>query len=347
MRAWARGDCCRPHTFTLPRVLLLLGLCWLGGSSCEPDLRVPYIPPTLANWPLPYRGVAGLTVHVFTTGSLHVPEVLVLRGGSLTRIRDLPVLAFFIEHPTQGGVLFDTGLNPIAPESSALPGGLSALMRPDVSRGPGLKTQMQQAGLKPEAVRWIVLSSLQFEHTGAVKSFPNARVVVAKAEQEYARQRPSDYRSDDFDDVTSWKFIDFGAAKPLATFPTHVDLFDDGSCLLLEASGSTPGTMAMLVRLPHQPLLLADGMAAVEENVRYAAKPASAYDLQQWWDRIWRLKRFKDLVPELIVLPGHDPGPAQGAHVKEIIVHEFRAPDDTAHATPTPDTLHRLLPQPM
>lgn len=325
---------------------LLLGLCWLASAGCEQDLRVPYIPPTLANWPQPYRGVAGLTVHVFTTGSVHVPEVLVLRGGSLTRNRDLPVLAFFIEHPKQGGILFDTGLNPTATESPSLPGSLLALMGATVSPGPGLKAQLQHAGLKPEAVRWIVLSNLQFEHTGGVEGFPDARVVVAKAEHEYSRQRPSGYRLDEFDEVPSWKFIDFASAKPLATFPAHIDLFDDGSCLLLDASGSTPGTMAMLIRLPHHPLLLAGDMAAVEENVRYAAKPATAYDLPQWWDRIWRLKRFKDLVPDLIVLPGYDPGPAERARLNEIIVHHVPTPDDMARATPTPDTLHRLIPQP-
>jgi glyoxylase-like metal-dependent hydrolase (beta-lactamase superfamily II) len=254
---------------------------------------------------------------------------------------------FLIEHPKHGGVLFNTGLGPKAKDSSSALGGLSALLGADVSPGPGLKIQLQQAGLKPETIRWIVLSTMQFEHTGALESFPSARVVVAKAEQEYARQAHRGYEPDQFDDVASWKFIDFASAKPLATFPSAVDLFDDGSCVLIDASGSTPGTMALLVRLRDRPLLLADDLAAVEDSLRYAAKPASAYDIEGWWDHIWRLKRFKDLVPDLIVVPGHDVAPARDAHLKEIIVHEVPTPDDAARATPTPDTLHRLLPRPM
>jgi N-acyl homoserine lactone hydrolase len=335
---------CGVDRFALP--ILLLGLCgvWAG---CEHDLRVPYIPPTLANWPQPYRGVPGLTVHAFTTGYLRVPEAFVLRGGSATHLRELPVLVFLIEHPKHGGILFNTGLAPTATDASSGLGGLSALLGAEVSPGPGLKAQLEQAGLQADAIRWIVLSTMQFEHTGALESFPSARVVVAKAEHEYARQTHRGYQPDQFDDVASWKFIDFLSAKPLATFLSAVDLFDDGSCVLIDASGSTPGTMVLLVRLPGRPLLLADDLAAVEDSLRYAAKPASVYDLDEWWNEIWRLKRFKDLVPALIVVPGHDMAPARDAHMKEIIVHELPTPEAAARTTPTPDALHRLLPQPM
>ena len=102
--------------------------------------------------------------------------------------------------------------------------------------------------------------------------------MVAQAEREYARQATSGYAPGDMDDIANWKFVDFDGARPLGTFAAHIDLFGDGSCLLIDAAGTTPGTLAMLVRLPHQPLLLADDMAAVVENVRYATQPASAVD---------------------------------------------------------------------
>src|SRR5262249_25054758 len=142
----------------------------------------------------------------------------------------------------------------------------------------------------------------------------------------------------------NWKFIDFAAATPLGTFPAHVDLFGDGSCLLLDASGPTPGTLAVVLRLPHQPVLLADDLAPVSETVRYAAQPASLFDADQWWDYVWRLKRFKDLVPDLIVLPGHDVAAARQARGKDIIFHEPRATEPAGAPSPTPDMVHRLLP---
>jgi len=316
-------------------------------TGCQEDRRVPYIPPTLANWPQPYRGVAGLKLHAFTTGTLRVDEALLFRGGSLTQTRDLPVAAFAIEHPKQGLVLFNTGLNSKLDAEATVPGGWLGLLGTEVVPGDGLKVQLEKAGLKPDAVRWIVMSNLRFDHTGEVEAFPKARVVVATAERDFARQAPSGYQPTEFDGVANWKFIDFESAQPLATFTAHVDLFGDGSLLLIDARGATPGTMAMLVRLPERPVLLADDMAAVEENLRYATEPATADDMDEWWEHIWRLKRFKDLVPELIVVAGHDLQALQNAHDREIVVHAAASPERAGRPTPTPNTLQRLLPAPM
>jgi glyoxylase-like metal-dependent hydrolase (beta-lactamase superfamily II) len=304
---------------------------------------VPYIPPTLANWPQPYRGIAGLKLHAFNSGYLRLSEALVLRGGSLARTRDLQVPVFLIEHPRHGLVLFNTGLSPKRAKRPATAGEWMSLLRAEeLSPGEDLMGQLRREGFEPEAVRWVVLSNLRSEHTGGVKAFPNARVVVAEAEQEHAREQPSGYAPGDLDTVANWKFIDFESAKPLATFPAHVDLFGDGSCLLIDASGATPGTMAMLVRLPLRPVLLADDMAAVRESVRYAAKPAAAYDLGKWWDRVWRLKRLKDLAPEVLVVPGHD---LDSIDPGAITVHEFEPPAPAASPTVTSHPLQRLLPK--
>jgi N-acyl homoserine lactone hydrolase len=333
----------RPLRLALAGVAICVALV----VGCEEDLRVPYIPPTLANWPQPYHGVAGLRVHIFNTGYLRVPEALVLRGGSLTRKRDLAVPAVLIEHPQHGLVLFNTGLGPKPDDASSWPGGWLGLLDVQVLPRKDLKTQMHAAGFKPEAVRWIVLSNLRADRAGDIEAFPNARVVVTKAEKDFARDGGSGYLRSTFDEVTNWKFIDFASATALATFPVHIDLFGDGSCLLLDASGSTPGAMAMVVLLPRQPLLLADGFAAVEEQVRYAAKPAAASDLRKWWDHIWRLKRFKDLVPDLIVLPGHDLAAISAARAHDIVVHPFAPPEAEVSATPTAGVLERIMPRPM
>ena len=323
-----------------------LGLCGLTLAACEDDPRVPYIPPKLANWPQPYRGVNGLGVHVFNTGWLHVPEAFILRGGSLTRARDLPAPAVVIEHPTHGLILFNTGLNP-AGDASPWGSGWTSLLDVSVSRNRGLQAQMREAGLSPEAVRWIVVSDLRFDHAGEIEAFPQARVVVTKTEHEAARQASSGYVPSEFDDVANWEFIDFTAATPVATFEAHVDLFGDGSCLLVDASGVTLGALAMLVRLPQHPLLLAGSLASVEESVRYAAKPASAAEPRRWWDHIWRLKKFRDLVPELVVLPGRALQPVPAVRSKAILIHESEPAPTDGPPTPTPNVLQRFIPKPM
>jgi len=313
-------------------------------AGCEQDPRIPYIPPTLANWPQPYRGVAGLKIHVFVTGFLRLPEAMLLRGGSLTRTRDLPVPAVLIEHPKQGLVLFNTGMAPLRPDETPAPSDWTQLVGVQRLRGTALTTQMQQAGMKPQAVRWVVMSTLDANHAGAAAQFPEARVVVAKREHEHARQAPSGYTPDDFAAVANWKFIDFEPPQPLGTFLAHVDLFGDASCLLIDASGPTPGTMALLVRLAQRPLLLADDLAAVEESLRYTAMPASVQDRTLWWNNIWRLKRFADLAPELLVMPGYDVTAVQAAGLKDVVVHPFSPPPASTTTSPTPALWRRLLP---
>jgi len=180
--------------------LLCAALCTVLAGGCEDDLRVPYIPPTLANWPQPYRGVPRLKVHIFNTGYLRVPEALVLRGGSLTRKRDLAVPAVLIEHPHQGLVLFNTGLNPKAKDTAHAGEWLTAVLGVEVLPGKDLTSQMRDAGLKAEAVRWIILSNLRSDRAGELESFPNARVVVTKVEHEYAQPGRPGYDTSTFDD---------------------------------------------------------------------------------------------------------------------------------------------------
>jgi N-acyl homoserine lactone hydrolase len=323
--------------------LLSFFLAILNIIGCDRDqLRVPYIPPTLANWPQPYRGVSGLKLHAFNSGFLRLPEAAVLRHGSMARTRLLAVPVFLIEHPKHGLILFNTGLRPQPPRA---PGDWTgALMRTVAFPGETLTDQLQHAGFKPEAVRWIVLSTMRFDHTGGLTQFSDARVVVAKAEHEHGGRAPVGYVPADFARVANWKFIDFAPAVPLATFDAHVDLFGDGSCVLIDAGGATPGTMAMLVRLPQRPVLLADDLAALEESVRHAARPASSYDVQRWWQHIWQLKRFKDLWPQLLVIPGHDLKALQSVSVADVIPHELAQATPIEPPTPTPGRLWRLLP---
>jgi glyoxylase-like metal-dependent hydrolase (beta-lactamase superfamily II) len=309
-------------------------------------LRVPYIPAQLENWPKRYAGVRGLQLHVFVTGHVRASEALLQRGGSVRTMRTLPLPVFVLRHPRRGLVVINTGPAQTPASGSGLRTNLlGALLGTELLPGDSVSEQMQRAGLDPEKVGWIILTTMEAEHTGGLRAFPNARVVVSQAEETHARGEPVGYRIEDFEDMAQWEFVTFKDAPPLATFPAHVDLFADGSCLLIDAAGSTPGTLSLLVRLPQRPVLLADGLAPLPESVRYAARPTRAADLQQWWQGIWRLKRFKDLDPRLLVVPGRDASPLEG--VDGVVVHAAPTPAATAVPTPSPGPWERLIPRPM
>jgi N-acyl homoserine lactone hydrolase len=330
-----------------PLAMFVCGaLACAGLTGCEPDLRVPYIPPTLANWPQPYAGIDGLTVDVFIVGTIRAPEAAVLRGGSVLRTREMPVIAAVIRHPRHGLIVCNTGIKePV--ESDRGGGWLPSALVPEATPAEPLSVQMRAAGFDPAAVRWVILTDLRMGHTGDVESFPHARVVVTKAEQEYALERPAGYRRADVDHVANWKFVDFEPPTPLATFRASVDLLGDGSVELIDAAGTTPGSMAVLVRLRERPLLLAGSLAAVQETVRYAARPAAAYAIESWWDTIWRLKRFRDLVPALLVVPDRDVTGVATAGLRSLTVHAPAVSTPAPTAGTLADRLRRLLPGPL
>jgi len=279
------------------------------GCSRRPR-RVPYIPPDLANWSETYRGPKGLRLHVFaTTGSLSPPRGVL--GGSWLEHVTLEVPAFLIEHPRAGLTVVGTGL---APELSGSPEKhlgwfLAAITSVTVKEEQDLVSQLKAAGFAPEEVHRMILQDCRFPETGQIARFPGAEVVASEAEREWALHRggpSSAVRRADILDVRRWTTIDFKDAKALGTFSRAHDLLGDGSVLLLDAPGYTPGTMAVLVRLASGPVVLAGGVAPLKETLRMPVVPPLATDPERWWDSAWRLKRFRELAADLVVVPGFE-----------------------------------------
>ena len=290
----------------LPLVVVVLAL-----AGCERARRVPRIEPVLQEWPRPYSGVPGLEIHVFNTGSLSLPRGFLFQGGSWFERMDLPVPTFVIRHPDGRAVVFDTGFSEeINRDPNRYIGFFASIVgRFAMAEGQGLAAQMRRAGIDPASVTHVVVSHLHFDHAGAIEGFPTAEVVLSYSEHSRARQASgafSFFNPDDFDSVTRWREIDFDGAPPYATFAAHVDLLGDDSIHLVPLPGHTLGSVGVIVRLPEAPVLLAGDAAPVEESWRYAALPFTAEDEDLWWETIWRIKKFLQLVPGALVLGGHD-----------------------------------------
>ena len=101
---------------------------------------------------------------------------------------------------------------------------------------------------------------------------------------------------------------------------------------LIDVTGATAGGLAVLVRLPTQPVILCGNLAWTESQYRYAWTPGFAFKREAWWDTVWRLKKFKDLFQTLVVLPDHDWAAiekAKTADMTDMIVHIFSAPESS------------------
>jgi N-acyl homoserine lactone hydrolase len=306
----------------------VLVLAMLSLDGCERARRVPRVEPVLQAWPRPYSGVPGLEVHAFNTGSLSLPSGFLFQGGSWFERVELPVPTFVIRHPDGSAVVYDTGFSEkINRDPNRYIGFFASIVgRFAMADGQNLAAQMRKAGIDPASVTHVVVSHLHFDHAGGIQEFPAAEVVVSYAERSRARHASgifSFFNPSDFDSVTRWREIDFDGASPYATFAAHVDLLGDDSIHLVPLPGHTLGSIGVIVRLQDAPVLLAGDAAPVEESWRYAAMPFAAEDADLWWESIWRIKKFLQLVPGASVLGGHDARALAIDGRKALISHRY------------------------
>lgn len=327
-----------------------IGLCLASLlTACDsPPRRLPYIPPELANWPQPYRGVPGLAAHIFVTGHIEVPEGLVTKGGAMTRTRQLPVQVLVIQHPREGVLLVDAGISQDDPQETIWPVRLplvdAAATR--VSFAEALPDQLRRAGIRPEAVRWVVLTNARALRLGFLHAFAQARIVLTRAEYEYAqRQEALSGFLGAAAKPARWHWIDFTEERGCGTFPASVDLLGDGSVVLLEGRGPTPGSLAVLVRLPKQPLLWAGDIVPTATVLRTASEPRGLWNADEWWLRYWRIKRFHDLAEELVVVPAFD-APVRLREGTPLRMHALPSPEAATPSRPTPPPWQRFIPHP-
>jgi glyoxylase-like metal-dependent hydrolase (beta-lactamase superfamily II) len=296
-------------------------------AGCHGPLPIPRIEPKLENWAQPYEGVPGVEVHAFRTGSVQSLEGAAFAGGSWTTTVEMGAWAFVIKHPTAGLVVFDTGMAERArTEPEHYVGWLgSKLGMLDVPEAASLSSQMRASGLDPAHVTRVVVSHVHFDHTGGIRDFPNATVVVGKAEKDWV---VAGVRKTDFVDLEAlqglerWQTIDFSTERPMGTLLAAHDLVGDGSLFAVDLSGHTPGSTGLLVRTAEAPILLTGDAAWTKKSWLWPARPISAWDMSLWWEQAWRIKRFAMLEPRLVVIPGHDDVAVADAGVSTFIPHE-------------------------
>jgi glyoxylase-like metal-dependent hydrolase (beta-lactamase superfamily II) len=218
-----------------------------------------------------------------------------------------PIIWFALTHP-RGTVVIDGGN---APEVAVDPighwGKISewsiTTMAPEQAAVPSLRS----VGIDPADVRWIVQSHLHLDHTGAVAqigSFPNAQVLVTRAEYEWA------HRPDAFNEIT---YVQADFVKPgvpwvlLEDFEDGWDVFGDGVLRCWRTPGHSAGHQSFEVHLPSgQAFLLAvdaaNNVGELEEGALTGVM-VSAADFTRSAQRLRRLAWRA----EAQIVTGHDP----------------------------------------
>ena len=93
----------------------------------------------------------------------------------------VPVGFFVIQHP-KGNVLFDTGNNDKIITDPSYWGAALRALKPVNTPDVAIDVQLKKIGLKPDDIKYVVLSHMHLDHGGNVGKFPNSTIVVQKDE---------------------------------------------------------------------------------------------------------------------------------------------------------------------
>jgi N-acyl homoserine lactone hydrolase len=287
------------------RISLIATLA-LAGCALKP-LPVPNPPPPLT---IPTSSPpAGMSISTVVTGSMTQSAALAYQGGAvLGDTRTFVIGGILVRHP-QGTLLFDAGFGPkFETETPFL---LRIFSKP--RRADGAASQLRQAGTPPETLKAVILTHAHYDHVSGLADFPpEVEVWVAPGEKRFIE------RDDDLTDVARsfglgrYKEIAF-VGGPYLGFHRSLDVFGDGSVVLVEAPGHTPGSVVAFVNLPDGKRYALIGDTAWQTDG--VDHPAEKSWLIRWMtddDRddtqqmLIRLHLIKAAMPDLIIVPAHD-----------------------------------------
>ncbi len=177
-----------------------------------------------------------------------------ISDGPLARI----VCHCLLIETDSGLVLVDTGFGSrdVERPHQRLAGFFLKLNNPQLRAEETAVAQVRALGFKPEDVRHILVSHLDFDHAGGLEDFPHAAVHLLAREKEVADQQQGGafvgtrrYRPGQWDEVTDWRLYAAGEGEQWFGFDAVRGLegiTDD--ILLIPLAGHTWGHSGIAVR---------------------------------------------------------------------------------------------------
>ena len=235
------------------------------------------------------QGAPEVTLTRFECGTNQAPTEVNLRFSDTYAYGDLKLQLVFSCYLIKHGndyMIWDTGHSMSA-----------GAVAPKVS----LVDLLGQINVKPDQIKYVGISHYHGDHIGQVASFPKATLLIGKG---------------DWDALTSAKpgpgvnpepFANWikgeGKVEPL---PLDKDVFGDGTVMVLNTPGHTPGHHSVMVKLPQTGnVLLTGDLAHFRENYENNGVPSFNTNRAE---TVASLDRFKKIASNLkaTVIIQHD-----------------------------------------
>jgi N-acyl homoserine lactone hydrolase len=216
---------------------------------------------------------APLRLYVFDCGSIDVADVSVFSPGvGKGERKALADSCYLVVHP-KGTLMWDTGFGDAL---AAMPDGQRVSEVFHVSLKKALAAQFKDIGYAPDAVTYLGLSHMHFDHIGNVGLFPKSTLLMQKEEYDAAFGPDAAKFGNDAKNYPTLH------ANPSKTLSADYDVFGDGSVVIKRALGHTPGHQALYLKLGKTGnVLLSGDLAHFTENWENRRVPSFNFDKEQ------------------------------------------------------------------
>jgi N-acyl homoserine lactone hydrolase len=301
----------------LSRLLFLLAIAFIGGVAL---LAYSFVPKALTPDESLAVGIGrarrdpaalpDIKISVIKAGKMPSRQSFSYRGGSWTAPYENGMAAILVQHP-KAKILFDTGFgSKVAEHWNTIP----RLMRALSSYVPEtpVATQLREHGIDPASLSMAVISHSHWDHISGLVDLPGIEVWMAREEVAFIRSHRYPGLIDQMVDHLNIREFDF-TSGPYENFDSSLDVFGDGSVVLVPLPGHTPGSTGMFVNLHsgRRYLFIGDLTWAREGIEVPAERPWLARFLVDMDDAevrrsILRVNSLRKADGSLVVVPAHD-----------------------------------------
>jgi N-acyl homoserine lactone hydrolase len=294
-RQAASGDQpCRRLRAAYRHLLLVAGLA-LCTASCE---RADLSAVTDGDGGLRAALQSGPRLYVLDCGRIEILDLgLFDRGGAYAGRQALAVDPCFLIRHADGDLLWDTGIDDAlnASPDGLLGNGMRFLMPRT------LTSQLTELGLRAGDIDYLALSHSHFDHVGNARLFASATWLVDESEREYM------FRDEARADPTRFPLYSALENAKTTTFRNDLDVFGDGSVMIVQTPGHTPGHTSLLIQLEHTgPILLSGDLYHFAEARQKRTIPTFNTDPQQTLRSMDLFEALRDSTDARVVIQ-HEP----------------------------------------
>jgi len=273
-----------------------------------------------------------MRMHVIQTGTVAVPpNQRQGKGTGVLRIintftdrrwtEPLPIYAWVIEHP-KGVIVIDTGETAKATEPGYFPAWhpyfkkVREWVTPEQEVGP----QLQALGIRPNDVRWVIMTHLHTDHAGGLRHFPKSEILVMRRAFELASGFAGQVRGFLPQHWPSWfapKLIDL-APDPFGPFPGSFQVTGTADVIIVPTSGHTDAHVSVVVQDSDATYFLAGDASYTQRLMLDQQIDGVGLNAQEARQTLQRIRQFVQTTPT-VYLPTHDPESSNRFAAKSVV----------------------------